>query len=402
MIWVNGRPAEYIKAPKELQLFSEYVFGSRQAGCVSQAAPELPEWDRHTESSVSGQQNTIRLGEVSTLGAGSFPRNHSADMTLDEFHLWRLDSPFSRFSGGVELGMAQAIQDEVIDLRKIAVKQWAAGRYYRPADDAVFISGPIAMNLQDRQLPPGSTGPTPLPSVATGSRSVPLPGSHSGPGTTIAAPPAVPTTPTGVTAVAPSRRTRLLAMSWTWYPEDQSRLTGTPLVYDYRPKIAGQYGAAESYVHSEDDDVSDGEGDDGRSDASYRGAGALDLAPSKSSFKWNPDVEKMTTFALPQDSSHCTVKLRVVDPKGVPRRDIESDGALGFHDPGYSLIRNGRTGMPVDLVGDDALQYEVQFRIQGLKPDSILLGSPVFDDITFYLAQDDIEFLSFTQPDVPR
>ena len=397
MIWVNGRPAEYIRTPRELELFSEYAFGSRQAGCVSQQAPILPNWDRHAD----GSPNTIRLGEISDLGQGPFPRNQSADMTLDEFHMWRINEPFSIVVNGVDLGQANVIQDEVIALRKAAVRQWAVGRYYRPNNDAVFTSAPILMGLRDRSLAAPTKGRpvSGFQDVITGvpnSAPAPSPAPSTGPSNTVV-------TPTGgVTAGAPQHRTRLLGLSWTWYAEESSRIDGKGLAYDYRPKIAGQYGAPENYVQSDDDEVSGDSGDDSASDAGYRGAGALDLAPAKSSFKWNPDAEKLTPFSLKQETPHCTIGLSVVTPEGQPKRAIEATGSRGFTDAGFSVPKDPATGRHYELSGNEALQYQVRFQIDGLRSDSILLGTPVFDDITFYLAPDEIEFLSWSMRDESR
>lgn len=386
MIWVNGRPAEYIKNPKELQMFSEYAFGSRQAGCVSAQSPPLPSWDRMADNTP----NTIRLGEVSTLGYGTFPRNQSADMTLDEFHMWRINEPFSLYVNGVEVGQANVIQDEVIEMRQQAVLQWSVGRYYRPIGDAVYTSPPLYMGLRDRRLaPPGHSKAPRSNDVITGVSGAPAPrASHS------------TVTETKITADAPQKRTRLLGCSWTWHPEEVSRVSGRPIALDYRPKIPGQYGAAREYVQSDDDEVAD-EGDDAASDAGYRGAGALDLAPSKSSFKWSPDLEKMAPFVLQQADPHCTVELRVVSPAGQVRRQIVVGGKRELTNDGFTQTLDDVTKRPTELSDDDALQYVVRFNIQGLQSDSILLGTPVFDDITFYFASDDVEYLSWT-PAEPR
>jgi len=390
VIWINGRPAEYLKTPRELQMFSEYAFGSRQAGCTSSQSPPLPNWDFQAD----GSPNTIRLGEVSDLGMGPFPRNQSADMTMDEFYLWHISEPFTRFENGVELGQANVIQDQVIDLRKSAVRQWAVGRYYRPQGDAVFTSAPIYMGLQDRSLaPPSSAKTSGLKDVVTG---VPggAPAAPKGPSDTVAGP------PKGITAAAPQKRTALLGFSWTWHPEEVSRIDGHPISYDYRPKIPGQYGASDKYVQSDDDEVG-GDRDDSASDAGYRGAGALDLAPSKSSFKWNPELDKLTPLFVKQKHPQCMITLRVLGPDGGVRRTIDSEDTRGFMDAGKSEPRDPATGRPHEISSDEALQYDVRFEIDGLQSDSILLGAPVFDDITFYFATE-VEFLSWSMGDAAR
>lgn len=390
MIWVNGRPAEYLKTPAELQMFSEYAFGSRQAGCTSPQSPPLPDWDRHND----GSPNTIRLGEVSDLGLGPFPRNQSADMTLDEFYLWHINEPFSRYENGVEVGQANVIQDEVINLRKMAVRQWAVGRYYRPQGDAVFTSAPIRMSLTDRSLPPPSTHQASgLRDVVTGI-SAPAPAARRGPSDTVTGPAG------GITAGPNQRRTSLMGFSWTWYSEDVSRIDGSPIAYDYRPKIPGQYGASDKYVQDDDDEVG-GDRDESASDAGYRGAGALDLAPSKSSFKWNSEVDKLTPLYVKQKPPHCTIALRVLAPDGTVKRTIESADSRGFTEAGFSEPRDPATGRSHELAQDESLQYDVRFQIDGLQADSILLGTPVFDDITFYFATE-VEYLSWSMRDSSR
>lgn len=389
MIWVNGRPAEYLSTPAKLQMFSEYAYGARQAGCVSPQSPPLPNWDRHAD----GSPNSIRLGEVSDLGIGAFPRNQSADMTMDEFYLWHINEPFSRYENGAEVGQANTIQDEVINLRKMAVRQWAVGRYYRPRTDAIFTSAPIYVGLQDRSLASPTAGkPAGMQDVITG-----VPGSGPaaprGPSDTVAAPMG------GINAGAPQRRVSLLGFSWTWHPEEVSRMDGQAITYDYRPKIPGQYGASDKYIESDDDEVPP-EGDDSASDAGYRGAGALDLAPSKSSFKWNSEVSKMTPLYVKHKDPVCTIALRVLGPDGSTRRTIDAEDSRGFVNAGFSEPRDA-TGRPCELGLDEALQYEVRFRIDGLQADSILLGTPVFDDITFYF-RTEVEFLSWSSRDASR
>jgi hypothetical protein len=389
VIWVNGRPAEYMKSPAKLQMFSEYAFGSKQAGCTSPQSPTLPSWDRHE----GGASNSIRLGEVSDLGSGPFPRNQSADMTLDEFHLWRIETPFKLLQNGQDLGTAYQIQYDVINARNTAINQWKVGRYYRPRNDAVFTSAPISMNLRDRSLAAGGSSrpKAGLTDVATGP-GVSAPAPYGG-GTT------TETGGVGISTGAMPRRTALMGFAWTWIPEEVSRKDGNPIILDYRPKIKDQYGAPDKYTSSEDDDIGDDEGD-AASDVGFSGAGAIDLAPSKSSFKWNEELQKLTPLFVKMDYPQCTIELRVLGPEGDIRRTIEPTGTRGFTSAGWSDPRDGR-GRPYELESDESLQYLVRFNIDGLQTDSALLGTPVFDDITFYF-QTDIEYLSWSSGEATK
>ena len=413
MIWVNGRPAEFLKGPKALQLFSEYASGSRQAGTVSATAPPLPRWDVHD----GGGPNTIRLGEVSNLGHGPFPRNQSADMTVDEFHLWRIKASFDHKISVEEMGQAALIQDEVIELRREAVQQWAAGRYYHPGEDSAYFSPPIHPARGRRRLAPPITSPKPSDredvvtgrsggkppeppppareDVITGVPGVPTPPPPPPPQAPPLPPP--PPKPRKTTITESKPKTRLLGFSWTWYPEEISRKDGLPMVLDYRPLNPGGFGSNEEYVQEGDKTIQG----DGTQEAGFAGAGSFDLAPWPSSFRYNEDLEKMTPLSLKQVLPMCQVTLRVVSPGGSARRSIQ--GSLGpiFWDAGYSVPRDD-AGNLVEFTGDDALQYEVRFQIDGLKSNSILLGTPVFDDITFYFASDEVEYLSWSGADAPR
>lgn len=136
--------------------------------------------------------NTIRLGEVSSHGFGTFNRNFSADMTFDEFYVWKSN-------GTTQLNNAKQI--------------WLRGRYYKPQwgnySDAGFVSRSIDLDKVSpaRYLPPPSS--TANPPMNTGGT--------TGGSSTVPAP------------VAPKRR--LLGVSWTWFAEDY--IKNVPLQWDY-------------------------------------------------------------------------------------------------------------------------------------------------------------------------
>jgi hypothetical protein len=178
-----------------------------------------------------------------------------------------------------------------------------------------------------------------------------------------------------------------------------SRRDGNPISLDYRPRIKDQYGAADKFQSSDDDEISGDDGDSA-SDAGYSGAGALDLAPSKSAFKFNSELEKMTPLFNKMDYPQCTIELRVLGPDGDIRRTIDAIGTRGFTNAGWSDPRDSK-GRPHELDSDEALQYQVRFNIDGLQSDSALLGTPVFDDITFYF-QTDIEYLSWSSGEATK
>jgi len=199
VIWINGRPSEYITTDEALTLFTQHLYGTRNAGCVSPTNPTLPDWSVHD----NGAPNAIRLGEVSDAGFGpGFPRNYSADATFDEFYLWRAETEFAE--------TAEVLQREVVVLRRDAMRLWDAGRYYRPAEDAVFTSGTIRFRSPERRLVPG-----------TGK----LPDEHQGVVEISADSP-----------VGGGEGIRLLGVSWTWHAEDYNRRDGSPIVYAWLPR----------------------------------------------------------------------------------------------------------------------------------------------------------------------
>lgn len=259
--------------------------------------------------------NTIRLGECSYHGFGTFPRNYSADMTFDEFYVWADNSP-------TYLGNA--------------VTMWERGRYYKPglgsqpANDGLFTSKAIDLNqvTPGRSLVPSSTTATPPYSTGTTSS-----------GTTTAAPP-------------PPKK-RLLGVSWTTFAEI-NRPWGTkliPTMYDYQN-------------------------------------------PSNPASLYQTTTGDQNGVPLP-----CVRVKILVDGVTLPQQDTVVGGATipaieGYSDDGFSQILDN-TGKPYTVNDATNIRYQVWFTVKGVNATSVLLATPVFEDITLFYDQGDVEFLLY-------
>jgi len=387
VIYINGHPAEYSSSDtkkEKMYLFVQSLFGSRNAGCVSPTSPDMVNWDRHKDQSP----NTVRLGECSEHGFGTFPRNYSADVTIDEMYMWRINQPYDNYTYPTK------IEEETHQLLKKGRSVWYAGRYYRPAlnsgatgggkvTDAVFTSAPIYPRPRNlRNLPPPSN------SEITSS-SVSLPAERRAPGET----------KTQATVGVPDKG-RLLGISWTWYAEDYSRADGAPIVYDWYQKWE-DFGQSSSGGGG-----SSGDGDDidvvpvGGGAKAGPGTNSQDklapLYPSPSTMRYNPEVGKVTPKMLKQDGSLCSIALSLYEKDGSLRRRLAGKDEDGYTDAGYSVISDDQTGTPFAEFGiSGSWKYDVRFRIKGTTANSILLATPVFDDITFFYTTGAPEYLTW-------
>ena len=351
MIWINGRPAEFSGNDwnfRSLKLYCQTFFGARNAGCTSQTSPPIPTWDLHD----NGQRNSFRLGECSDHGTGKFPRNYAADATIDEPYMFLINAPFK------DNVSPQGIIDETRSLMKASRTLWLAGRYYRPTEDAIFTSAPIyPVPTSSRTLPPAGEAST---LTETGTRVAVKPdgsGGQTRAGTTTT------NTPKG------SARGRVLGVAWTWYAEDYSRKDGAPLVFDYgqtRGELERMGGSPASQL----------------------------FRPVKGLMHYSDEVQKSAPKILKQDESLCSVTVMVSDPQKGTRRFAGMSGK-GLTDSGFSPLADKETGTPyVEFDQPCNWQYEVRFNIKELDDCSILLGTPVFDDITFYYSAEGPTWLS--------
>jgi len=143
--------------------------------------------------------NTLRLGECSYHGFGTFPRNYSADMTYDELYVWANNSD-------THLGYAQT-------------KLWGDGRYYKPGlgtnsyTDGLYTSATINLDQvsPSRSLVPSSSTATPPYTTSSGGSST-------------------------VVVSSSSTKKRLLGVAWTCFAEDYAANTTSliPVMYDYQ------------------------------------------------------------------------------------------------------------------------------------------------------------------------
>lgn len=346
MLWVNGKAAEKMESGAvayDEGFYSMHIWSQKHAGVNNPSvdnADEVKDWDKNH----NGAPNTIRLGEASDHGVGPFPRNYSADMTVDEFYMWRLKEhpgaagqPTSFASNGYPT------------LGNDAAKSWREGRYYRPKDDAVFTSAPIFIASSGRKLTPASGG-----TISSAEMNAPAAAASRG-------------TTTGATG----RKTKVLGIAWTWYAEEYSRKDGAPLVIDYRGP-----------------------------DTWAGGTGSpVDSAAVTGYVAYREDLKRPAPQILKQEPSMCSVVLRVVSPEGMVKQELAGPEGLGFSDAGFSFTADPVTGgSAVEMDEKDALQYEVNFKIVGLQEGqykSTLLGSPAFDDITIYYGSGEVECLSW-------
>jgi len=149
--------------------------------------------------------NTVRLGEVSSHGFGTFNRNYPADMTFDEFYVW-MDNSSVSLSNAIQL--------------------WQRGRYYKPKSDPSTQDGSFtsrSINLKQISQPRFLAPPSAVtPPMSTG---------ESSSTTTL---PSTATTP----------KCRLLGVSWTWFAEGyatgvssstgQTEYNLVPVMYNYQ------------------------------------------------------------------------------------------------------------------------------------------------------------------------
>lgn len=361
MVWVNGKAGEEVNGQvygSSLPYYVQHLYNTKVAGCTSPTDPPVPTWDRNS----NGAPNTMRLGEVSSHGTGNFPRNYSGDMTVDEFHFWRIHQAWSNGGGS----NATPIDNDVDNLMKEVVKVWRPGRFYRPADDAVFTSGPIFLPKRKRTLTPSGSNLGTISSSSSSGGAAPSRG--------------------GMTVAEGAKPTKILGMSWTWYAEEYSKKDGAPLVLDHRgPDVFAAAGGG------------GGNGGKGGSDGSGGGynSGPVDMACVKGNQQYSAELGRVGPIILRQEASMCTIVLRVVGSTGTVLREFAGEG-FGFTDAGYTSLTDPMTGVEGLAVNEgEALQYVVRFNIEGLQMDSILLGSPAFDDITFYYGGGEADYLSW-------
>jgi hypothetical protein len=247
--------------------------------------------------------NTVRLGECSSHGFGTFNRNYSADLTFDEFYVWANNSSTSLSN---------------------AISIWQRGRYYKPTwgnyADAVFTSKPINLDQVNppRFLAPPTT--TATPPFTTGS---------SG------------TSSTTTTATAPKRR--LLGVSWTWFAEAYIK-TGAklvPIMYNH------QNPSSPIPMYQTDSGTASG----------------------------NPEAS-VRMFILADGQ-----KFPLSNPNG-------------YTEDGFSQIQDS-AGKPYQVTNAQSIQYQVWFQIRGCTASSVLLATPVFEDVTLFYDQGDVEFLLY-------
>ncbi|MBI4565557.1 MAG: hypothetical protein HY716_12755 [Planctomycetes bacterium] len=338
-----ANPLGIARAPKregEPGLMETLENAVESAGdAVSEAAEGLPVEDLPPPL---GNRNGDEDGYTSPGAA--FPRNYSADFTIDEFYVWHVKEGFHENAGMIQTEVARLRYEG--ETKPNALRNWEVGRYYVPAKDAIFTSGPV-------YLASGVRGRLPPPSGRVAA--------------SVASSPAIARSTPSV-AFAMKQMVKLLGVSWTCYADDVSRKDGTPLLYDWK----GPHGS--SLIQ------------DTRSER----------APVASCMSYNEDVQRVTPTCLKQDGSLCALVVRVRDEKGNALRELAGPDGLGFTDAGFSATLDPVTGAaPIEFDPLSALEYEVRINPRGLERDSILLATPVFDDVTFYFTAGEPEYLGW-------
>ncbi len=236
-------------------------------------------------------ENTLRLGEVSTHGFESFPRNFSSDGTYDELYVW------------TRIGAREI--DSLT--QKGPREKYRQGRYYVPAsgEEATWTSPVLRLfGHAGRHLAPPAA-------ARLGSRA-------SEPDEDLAIP---------AVAAPAAEPVRMLGVSWTWYPES------------WRPAEGPSGSSIETCF--------------------------VDYADA--------DAPRL----LPQPAPACRLQLETGGLQ-YPLNDVD-----GFADDAFSTIETSE-GQPVDLAADGSFRYRVRFHVAGARPGTVLLSTPVFDDVTFY------------------
>jgi hypothetical protein len=92
------------------------------------------------------------------------------------------------------------------------------------------------------------------------------------------------------------------------------------------------------------------------------------------------DPEKYTPLGITDVDMTCNVKVAIL------KNSTDVTGYLT--DSGYSMV--GVTFLPTD-----DLQYRVKFELTGAGLNSLLLATPIFDDITIYYQSATVQYLSY-------
>lgn len=231
------------------------------------------------------------------------------------------------------------------DFRPQALLQFRAGRYYRPDDsdpsDGLFTSAPLSLQRTGRTIPPASSVASP-PSSET----MTLPGPLPFPG---------------------ERKRRLIAVAWTVYGEDFR--AGTE---------ADGTSRFESYFND------------------YQYLAQTPSAPQQP-LNISQTPADMNQYAYPT-----AAQMFILTQGGTTSRTFGP-----YHNEGWSVIRDShenstiatKVGGPVELQYEETVRFRVKLRVGAdLDPlNSVLLATPVLDDVTLFYDRGKAEFASYVE-----
>jgi hypothetical protein len=227
---------------------------------------------------------------------------------------------------------------------------WTSGK---PVDSQNGVTNPANLGgkkfLQGRYHVPSNddedarwTSPELILKAPLGNREL-----AAGKGSTVTAPGISADRPSGAglsTTTATANRAKLLGVSWTWFAEKY----GTETV--------------------------------GRTIG-----GGRELVPIMVDY-----MEPASPHDLRQEKS-CARIYVVVEGLRYPLNDPE-----GLSNDAFSSLQDSQ-GYAVGLGESEKFQYQVKFKIEGSNPDTVLLSTPVLDDITFYFQTTGSQFLQYVQ-----
>mgnify|MGYP001558393108 CR=1 FL=1 len=98
--------------------------------------------------------------------------------------------------------------------------------------------------------------------------------------------------------------------------------------------------------------------------------------------KWVPSV-RLFVWADGQ-------KFPIVDPVPTDTLGIQD----GFMDDGFSQI-TCLDGKPYSVTNAQDIKYQIWFQLKNVSTSTVLLATPVFEDVTLFFDQGDVEFLLY-------
>lgn len=386
-----------------------YVNGLLLPGTYNWADPayqlsQYPLWWVHSirlihpiEGWVAWAMNSIRLGgeyvypimlidwdggTVSNLDRdrSTFPRTHTADATIDEFYFWN-----------IYYNSATAAIDSALEGIPYLARR---GRYYAPDDSKYWTSPQIdGFSVTDYTangvilsfttgvlpaLPDGSYLSHAIDLTAFKSQNQKAPPTPA----SLAAPDGSTTTVSAAEEIKP-RKFRLIGLSWTAlgedYMEDIIEPDGSkrlrPIFLDYYAVLG------KSEAPGGDDSI----------------APSSNLETDKNNYV-NPPVGSI----LGNTSVYTTVDLYVV--AYTQESGINAHRVYGpYRQDSYSVLRRthlvgnppAENGDPIELEDPTQVRFMAKFRIGAKSLNTMLMFTPVLDDVTLYFDTGGPEFLNY-------